>query len=753
MLLIVAVLFVVVAAVGWWWPFGWRLPRLGWAGTEQASWLASVLGAVFALASFIFDRRDARPVEDQRPPPLGGLVQVGRVPPQAAWFQDRHTRIDLAKAATAGRTAVLTQVLSGMGGVGKTQLAAQFTRQLTAAGELDVLVWVTASSRDAIIAAYAETARELCLADNNAAPEAAAGRLMGWLERTHQCWLIVLDNLDAPADASGWWPPDNPNGRTIATTRRRDAVLHTDGRALVTVDLFTAGESIGYLTRAIGERTPRTDVELLAEDLGHLPIAVAQAAAFIRDRGLDCAIYRQRLTDRKHRLTDLLPHDDALPDDHRTTVVATWSLSIEAANDAAPRGLARPVLTIAAMLDPNNIPAALFTAESVPNYLTTNRDSDSTVPPAAGERAAVDTLHNLHRLNLITHDPQAGTVRVHALVQRATREQIAAGELTAAAHAAADALLDIWPAIERDPVHGQILRANITALRQNTGDILLIPSAHRVLFRAGQSLGETGLVRPAITAYEQLLTDELRVLGPDHPDTLTTRHHLARWRAEAGDPAGAAIAYEQLLTDELRVLGPDHPDTLTTRHHLARWWGEAGDANGAATALHNLLNDQMRVLGPDHPDTLTTRGFLAFWRGRAGDAAGAVIAYEQLLPDQLRVLGHDHPDILITRGNLAQWRREAGDTVGAATDMQDLLNDKLRVFGPDHPHTLAARGMLARWRGEGGDTAGAVTDLLDLLVAQLQVLGPDHPDSLTTRNNLAHWRAQAGDADRSNDSA
>lgn len=142
-----------------------------------------------------------------------------------------------------------------------------------------------------------------------------------------------------PADASGWWPPDNPNGRTIATTRRRDAVLHTDGRALVTVDLFTAGESIGYLTRAIGERTPRTDVELLAEDLGHLPIAVAQAAAFIRDRGLDCAIYRQRLTDRKHRLTDLLPHDDALPDDHRTTVVATWSLSIEAANDAAPRGL------------------------------------------------------------------------------------------------------------------------------------------------------------------------------------------------------------------------------------------------------------------------------------------------------------------------------------------------------------------------------------------------------------------------------
>jgi hypothetical protein len=64
-------------------------------------------------------------------------------------------------------------------------------------------------------------------------------------------------------------------------------------------------------------------------------------------------------------------------------------------------------------------------------------------------------------------------------------------------------------------------------------------------------------------ALEGVLTDMLRVLGPDHPDTLITRANLARWRGEAGDPAGAAIAFEALLTDYLRVLGPDHPDTLT----------------------------------------------------------------------------------------------------------------------------------------------------------------------------------------------
>ena len=75
----------------------------------------------------------------------------------------------------------------------------------------------------------------------------------------------------------------------------------------------------------------------------------------------------------------------------------------------------------------------------------------------------------------------------------------------------------------------------------------------------------------------------------------------------------------------MRVLGPDHPETLTTRHNLAYWQGKAGDA-AAATSLADVLNDQMRVLGPDHPETLITRHELAQRQGRAGDAAGAADA-------------------------------------------------------------------------------------------------------------------------------
>jgi hypothetical protein len=208
-------------------------------------------------------------------------------------------------------------------------------------------------------------------------------------------------------------------------------------------------------------------------------------------------------------------------------------------------------------------------------------------------------------------------VRAHALVQRATIEHLSPERVTTLVQTAAGALEQIWPDIERDPPLGQLLRANTTALTQRSATALWQPEGHPVLWRAGRSLGDSGLVSAAVGYWRQLTHTAEHMLGPDHPDTLTTRGNLARWRGEAGDASGAAAAFEQLLADRMRVLGPDHPHTLTTRGNLAYWRGEAGDASGAAAAFEQLLADYLRVLGPDHPHTLTTRHNLAYWRGEA----------------------------------------------------------------------------------------------------------------------------------------
>ncbi|RSN42534.1 tetratricopeptide repeat protein [Streptomyces sp. WAC 04229] len=680
------------------------------------------------------------------------------LPPRALSFQHRTEADQLRAAVDGGGTAVLTQVLTGTGGVGKTQLAADYARTVWDGGEVDVLVWISASSRSAITAGYAQAGVEVLAADPGD-PEQAARAFLAWLEHKagqKPCrWLVVLDDVADPADMRGLWPPASRHGRALVTTRRREAALTGAGRRLVHVGLFMPWEAAAYLTAVLAahDRHEQADqINDLAADLGHLPLALAQAAAYIIDADLTCASYRELLADRIRRLADLLPEPGALPDDQSATVAATWSLSIERANQIRPAGLARPMLELASMLDPNGIPTPVLTSRPALIHLFEHRTpigmSGIHQPVPVSAEDAVLALRALHRLSLIDHTPDTPhqAVRVHQLIQRATRDTLTPDQHYRFARTAADTLTAIWPEIERDTVLAQALRANATTLIRTAEDALYRPDIHQVLHRFGASLGESGQVAAARDHYQHLAATTCHYLGPDHPDTLATRSNLATWRGKAGDVVGAAAATEELLLDTVRVLGPDHPGVLTARGNLAAWRGKAGDAAGAAAAYQELLLDTVRVLGPDHPDTLATQNQLGAWRGRTGDAAGAVAAYEELLLDMVRVLGPDHPDTFGARHQLAFWRGWLGDATGAVAAYEELLLDMVRVLGPDHPDTLATQNHFAAWRGQAGDAAGAAAAYQELLLDTVRVLGPDHPDTLTARNNLAYWRGQAGDA-------
>ncbi|WP_449353554.1 tetratricopeptide repeat protein, partial [Streptomyces shaanxiensis] len=374
--------------------------------------------------------------------------------------------------------------------------------------------------------------------------------------------------------------------------------------------------------------------------------------------------YRQALADRATELRDLAP--DLLPDQQPHTVAAAWELSINHADTLKPEGLARPLLQLAAYLDPYGIPARVLTGEPARTYLVYHRtcQSDNQLPAMNGadpgetepvSAAEVErAISALRRLSLLTYTPDTPVtaVRVHQLVQHAVRDTLSPEQRYETAHAAADSLVYAWPEIERDTQLAQALRANTAALTAHSEAELHWPNAHFVLYRTGTSLGTAGQVTAAHDYYRYFSETARCHLGSDHPDTLRIRSNLALWQGEAGDAAGAAQAYADLLDHMIWVHGPDHPDTLVTRNNLASWKGKAGDAAGAAQAFADLLTDRLRVLGPDHPNTLATRNNLASWKGKAGDAAGAAQAFADLLTDRLRVLGPDHPDTLVTRNNL-----------------------------------------------------------------------------------------------------
>jgi tetratricopeptide (TPR) repeat protein len=196
--------------------------------------------------------------------------------------------------------------------------------------------------------------------------------------------------------------------------------------------------------------------------------------------------------------------------------------------------------------------------------------------------------------------------------------------------------------------------------------------------------------RPAMAAQRLQSRDWQFALDPDHPDTMITRGNLAAWLGKAGRVDEAVTRFEELLSDQMRVLGRDHADTLTARSDVAYWLGEAGRVDEAVTRFEELRTDRMRVLGPGHPNILITRNSLAYWLAEAGRVDEAVTRFEELLTDRMRVLGPDHPNTLTTRTNLAHWLGEAGRVDKAVTRFEELLTDLMRVLGPGHP-TFSSR--------------------------------------------------------------
>ncbi|MEN3540123.1 NB-ARC domain-containing protein, partial [Microbispora sp. ZYX-F-249] len=456
-------------------------------------------------------------IVQQRGPrqPASWPHQVGVIPSRAQSFQHRSEAEKLRTMVEGGGTAVLSQVLTGMGGVGKTQLAADYALAAWDDGSVDVLVWISASSRSLVVTGYAQAAVELCRADPDAPDEEASRVFLAWLTpkagATPCRWLIVLDDVADPDDLRGLWPPASPYGRTLVTTRRRDAALSGEERRLIKVGLFTEAEAVAYLTAALAAHDryePADQLTALARELGYLPLALSQAAAYLVDSGEDTAAYRALLADRATTLADTAP--DRLPDDQAIPLAAAWSLCIDRADALRPAGLARPMLHLASMLDPNGIPQAVLTSRPALSYLSEHRtqvgQNTDGKPKSATLQDAVRALRALQRLSLIDHATTTPhqAVRVHQLIQRATRESLPADRHDQLACTAADALEAAWPKVERDTVLAQALRANTDALTRIAEDALLQSGVHDVLHHTGRSLGTWGHVTTALSHFQRL---------------------------------------------------------------------------------------------------------------------------------------------------------------------------------------------------------------------------------------------------------
>jgi Tetratricopeptide repeat len=186
----------------------------------------------------------------------------------------------------------------------------------------------------------------------------------------------------------------------------------------------------------------------------------------------------------------------------------------------------------------------------------------------------------------------------------------------------------------------------------------LLPHASRELAALG--VLDT-LTRAAIPTLELLYTNRFGQViwreprgvdaGHDHPQL-----SIHRGRLQGGK--GACQLHERALAGCRRVLGDDHPNTLTAMSHVAETNREMGDLQLARELHEQALAARRRVLRRDHPDILKSMNNLAETRRALGDLRGAHQLHEQTLAARQRVLGEDHPDTLISMNKLAETRQE-----------------------------------------------------------------------------------------------
>ncbi len=684
----------------------------------------------------------------------GGWPEVSNLPSRLATFTGRgrlleqvRDRLHTERALAVVQASVAA--LHGLGGVGKTQLAIEYCYRY--AGDYDVVWWVEAEQAALLPEKVAALGLRLGLATTGSVDLDAAAVLDALRRRDR--WLLVFDNAVRAADIRRW-VPGGPGH--VLVTSRNPVWGGLAGR--IAIDVLPRAEAVALLCRRVpglGERLAGQ----LAGELGDLPLALEQAAAYLERTEMPPETYLQRFQSRRAGML-------ALGEDlaYRGTVDTAWSLTLAQLEHARPA--AAVLLQLCALLAPEPIPLGLFTAHSelLPEPLHSAVAGD----PAAGvdEQVAAALGYSMCRRH-------GDTVQVHRLVQAVISSRLPPGERAGLTDTARRLLAAAAPPEATDPetwprwsLLGPHLLAAGAALE--TGD-----DPHRLRQAVDlfcRHLYARGDYKGARQVETRLLAHYRGILGPDHPDTLSMANNLSVAVRELDDDPTARELNEDTLARCRRVLGHDHPATLRAANDVAVDLTEDDPEASRDLHLDNLARSR-RVLGDGHIRTLNAANNLARTLRELGDFQAAVdmdrktlAGFRALFPgtcsanpwdlaphtpadldkrsgvprdDRIFTFPENHPTVLTSISNIAEDLFGLGENEEARRIHEEVLARRRIYLGTDHPYTLRSAAYLARVLRALGDTRAARELGEDTLERRRRVLGAEHKHTLQTARELA----------------
>jgi hypothetical protein len=647
------------------------------------------------------------------------LPAVWNVGPRNPAFVGRDTTLlQLRERLRSGRTAVV-QALHGMGGVGKTQVAIEYTYRY--AWAYDVVWWVSAEETGLIGEQYATLAAELGLAPPRADTVGAVTALRAYL-RGHSRWLLLFDNAESPGELRDWLPAGP--GHTLITSRNpRWSELATR----VEVDVLSRPESV-ELIRISQPGVSEVEADRLAAALADLPLALAQAAGFLAETGMPVDHYLELLKIQADELLDQSP-----PQSHPHSLAAAIQVSTERLVQVDPAALA--LVRIGAFLAPEPIPTNVLTSRIAATGASQPPELEALTAAVASPVAAHRSIGRIGSYGL-ARTVDCG-LQLHRLTQAIVRDQLPADQTAAYRSYAQTLLVAADPGDQGNPASWPGWARILPHLLATDPTTSTSPDLRDLACNAAWYLYNRGDMHPAYDFAEHLHRQWHEHLGPDDRHTLRSAHLLVRILPDFGRYCDARQLGEDTLTRSQRVLGDDHPHTLNAAHLLANCLHEMGAFEESRQLNVDTLARRRRVLGENHIDVQRTAHNLAMNLRELGEIEVARQMHGDNLAYRRQTLGDDHPTTINTAIELGIDLHALGQVDAARQLHEDTLGRARRVLGEDHLYTVECADKLAADLLALGEIEAARRLGEDTFARARRILGDDSHFTMDVANNLA----------------
>jgi tetratricopeptide (TPR) repeat protein len=649
-------------------------------------------------------------------------------------FVGRKSELDvLTQRLIAERTCYKMSVV-GLGGTGKTQVALQFAYMVKERWPDISIFWMPALSIESFEQACAEVMRQLGTPEAGSGEDDAKEQFQRHLGTARAGkWLLIVDNADdadivlSSARSKGIvdYLPRSEEGVTLFTTRTLEVAGELTGSDVLELGAMDRQDATTFLTKSlIKKELPSDSVATtdLLNELMCLPLAIAQAAAYLNRNSISIREYLRLLRNTELDLVELMSRefrDDTRYQGTANAVATTWVVSFSQIR--ARDKVAVNLLSFMSCIEWKAIPRSIL-------------------PSVQSEVQMTDAIGTLCAYSFLTRRGNEEEYDIHRLVHLATRIWVRQyGDTRGVAEKGIRHVAGIFPSDAH--ANRTKWRAYLPHALRLLEDKQEFPAEGRseLCLLVGRCLRVDGRVREAVRLLEESC-EERKTLDKGDSKRLLSEHVLAMAYQANGQVKEAVGLLERVVAIEAEVLAEDHPNRLASQHELAAAYQANGQVKEAVGLLERVVAIQAEVLAEDHPFRLASQHELAGAYQANGQVKEAVGLLERVVAIQAEVLAEDHPSRLASQHELARAYRANGQVKEAVGLLERVVAIQAEVLAEDHPSRLASQHELARAYYANGSIGQAV-ELLEYVVGMKQrVYRSDHPSRLVSESVLKSWQ-------------